>query len=307
MTGLRIALIAIGGLLLEASVPAADFDGDGTPEMAVFRSGSWMARNVTRFYLGSSGDQGVPGDYDGDLKDEAAVFRPGSGLWSIRGLSRIYFGASGDLARPGDYDGDGTEEIAVFRPGSGLWAVPGVTRFYLGVSGDQPLSPGKTASFRGEIPVSGQAVSYLAGDDGDHRAGSGFCWQTFVSEGALLVRDRNTGLVWAADGNAAGCHNGSTALWNAAVDWCRTLDFGGFDDWRLPNQKELQTIVHYGEQYPAVAEAVFPNTKSDLYWSSTTYSPASTTFAFGIDFRSGSSQVGTKASDSRYLRAVRGP
>lgn len=304
---LASGFLLLAGLSIAAPSPAADFDGDGTPEVAVFRSGSWMARNVTRFYLGSSGDQPVPGDYDGDLRDEGAVFRPVSGLWSIRGLSRLYFGVSGDLARPGDYDGDGTEEIAVFRPATGLWAVPGVTRFYLGVSGDQPLSPGKTASFRGEIPVSGQAVSYLAGDDGDHRAGSGFCFQTFVSAGALLVRDRNTGLVWAADGNALGCFNGQTAVWTAAVDWCQALDFGGHADWRLPNAKELHSIVHYGESYPAIARAFFPNTRNDLYWSSTTYSAASSTFAFAVDFRVGTFQAPGKSTTFCYLRAVRGP
>jgi len=302
-----LGLLAALGLCLVAAGPAADFDGDGTPDVAVFRDGSWMARNVTRVYLGTAGDQPVPGDYDGDLRDEPAIFRPASGLWSIRGLSRLYFGATGDLPRTGDYDGDGTEDVAVFRPSNGLWAAPGITRFYLGASGDQPLSPGKTASFRGEVPVSGQTIYYQVGDDGYHRAGSEFCFQTFVSAGALLVRDRNTGLVWAADGNAAGCFNGQTAFWNTAVDWCYNLDFGGYTDWRLPNIKELQSIVHYGEMYPAIDEAFFPNTKDERYWSSTTWSSGITTSAFTIDLRSGAFAGGVKAGEHCYLRAVRGP
>lgn len=78
-------------------------------------------------------------DFNGDGTNEIGIFRPSSGLWSVRGVTRAYFGADGDSPMPGDYDGDGTVDIALFRPGTGLWAVKGLTRAYHGASGDSPL------------------------------------------------------------------------------------------------------------------------------------------------------------------------
>ncbi|HOO77234.1 MAG TPA: VCBS repeat-containing protein [bacterium] len=81
-------------------------------------------------------------DFDGDSRDDVAVFRPASGLWAVQGVTRAYFGGSGDEPRPGDYDGDGIADIAIFRPAVGLWAVRGVTRTYFGGSTDTPLAGG---------------------------------------------------------------------------------------------------------------------------------------------------------------------
>jgi hypothetical protein len=81
-------------------------------------------------------------DFDGDSRNDIAIFRPASGLWAVRGVTRAYFGQNGDEPRPGDYDGDGIADIAVFRENSGLWAVRGVTRAYFGSSGDTALQGG---------------------------------------------------------------------------------------------------------------------------------------------------------------------
>lgn len=78
-------------------------------------------------------------DFNGDGTNEIGIFRPASGLWAIRGMTRIYYGTSGDVPMPGDYDGDGNVDIALYRPGNGLWAVKGLTRAYYGASGDNPL------------------------------------------------------------------------------------------------------------------------------------------------------------------------
>ncbi len=80
-----------------------------------------------------------PADFDGDSRDDVAIFRPSTGLWSVRGVTRVYFGSPSDKPRSGDYDGDGIADFVVFRPSSGLWAVRGVTRIYFGESSDTPL------------------------------------------------------------------------------------------------------------------------------------------------------------------------
>ena len=58
---------------------------------------------------GASGDVAVPGDYDGDAKDEITVYRPSTGQWFVRddGLVTTW-GVECDVPVPAYYDGDGS-------------------------------------------------------------------------------------------------------------------------------------------------------------------------------------------------------
>ena len=108
-----------------------DFDGDGTAEFSVYRpsDGNWyflnsLANNFAAVNFGSSGDQIVPADYDGDGKNDVAVFRQGN--WIIRRSSdsqtvTVSFGLSDDIPVPADFDGDGKADVTVFRPSNGAW------------------------------------------------------------------------------------------------------------------------------------------------------------------------------------------
>jgi len=81
-------------------------------------------------------------DFNGDGGDDVAIYRPGTGMWSVRNVTRLYLGAGGDIPVPVDLAGDGTDRAAVFRPASGLWAISGLTRIYMGVEGDVPIGKG---------------------------------------------------------------------------------------------------------------------------------------------------------------------
>ncbi|HPQ66327.1 MAG TPA: VCBS repeat-containing protein [bacterium] len=85
---------------------------------------------------------GSAADFDGDSREDIAVFRPSTGLWAVRGLTRVYFGTSGDTPAAGDFTGDGVAEIGIFRPAAGLWSIRGVSRIYFGQSNDTALTGG---------------------------------------------------------------------------------------------------------------------------------------------------------------------
>ncbi len=86
---------------------------------------------------------GMPAaDFDGDSRDDVAIFRPSNGLWAVRGVTRVYFGTNGDVPAAGEFTGDGVAEIGVFRSSSGLWAIRGVSRIYFGSLADTPLTGG---------------------------------------------------------------------------------------------------------------------------------------------------------------------
>lgn len=308
---MRKTIVAMLVGVLSGSVPvwAADFNGDGTGDPAVFRPAAslWVVKGLTRFYFGSTGDAAVPGDYAGGSQDSAAIFRAGNGLWSVWNLTRAYFGAAGDTAVPGDFRGDGVDRIAVFRPSQGFWSVRDLTRVWFGGSNDQPLAPGRVGGPRQcLVPVTGQVTSYRTGDDGYHESGAPFDFDTFTIWGGKLTVDRNTGLVWAADGNEAGCNFGLQTDWAAAVRWCENLSFAGITEWRLANIRELETIVDYSRTYPPVDPAYFPNTKDDWYWSSTSTKNTGT-WAWVMQFDVGGYVDDDAKANLHYIRAVAGP
>lgn len=106
------------------------------------------------------------------------------------------------------------------------------------------------------VGVTGQTTSYAEGDDGDLQAGVRFPATRFVAEGNGAVRDRLTGLIWLQDANCFGERSWQEAL-NAANHLgdaqCGLTDRSAAGDWRLPNVKELQSLIDYGHLNPALS------------------------------------------------------
>jgi hypothetical protein len=72
-------------------------------------------------------DQIAVADFNGDDRDDIAVFRTSDGNWYIiyeNGATDIRnFGNPGLLAVPADYDGDNIADLGVYRPSNGYWSV----------------------------------------------------------------------------------------------------------------------------------------------------------------------------------------
>ena len=138
--------------------------------------------------------------------------------------------------------------------------------------------PGNSAI---SLPKTGQTVTWRAGDDGDLEKGIPWPSPRFTVQGAC-VTDNLTGLMWPKDGNLAG----GKKTWDDAIDYANNLTLCGHSDWRLPNRKELFSLIDYGNQEPALPSGrPFANVQSNFYWSSTTY--AYTGSAWIVDLWSG--------------------
>ena len=176
------------------------------------------------------------------------------------------------------------------------------------------------------------------------RDNKGYGKNAYKDNGDSTVTDRATGLTWMKVDSGhlkAGQNKDGKLNWEQALKWAEDLEYAGHSDWRLPNIKELQSIVDYSRSpdttQSAAIDPVFSVTpirdgqgkiNYPFYWSGTTHArgyggAAAAYVAFGrsqgwmSDFRgrynlldvhgAGSQRSDPKAGDpSRYPRG-RGP
>jgi hypothetical protein len=216
------------------------------------------------------------------------------------------------------------------------------------------------------FPATGQTTIYVPGDDGDLRAGAPL---EYRDNGDGTITDENTNLMWEKKDQAGGglhnwnntypwqgtCSNNSKTLCGTDADclmggncvaaggkltifqWVALLNtppcFAHHCDWRIPNVKELQSIVDYQTYLPPV-EAAFNNNctpgctvdganhaqecsctqsagaSQGYYWSGSSYAPSplvkppGSALAWGVIFGDGDVLSAGK-TDNDYIRAVR--
>lgn len=114
-----------------------------------------------------------------------------------------------------------------------------------------------------------------------------------MDDNKKIVLDSTNGLMWQDDAV------GSTMNWATALTTCESLTLGGYSDWRLPNQNELQSIA----RGYTLMSSIFANFGYGYYWSST--STGNTESAFGISTNGGDGESISKTYDV-YVRCVRG-
>lgn len=126
-------------------------------------------------------------------------------------------------------------------------------------------------SATGALPATGQTRCYDAGgnqiacdsgtcpgQDGFYQAGCSTEGR-FVDNGDGTITDTCTGLMWQ--------QHVTPFVWCEALAYCEGLELAGHSDWRLPNVRELQSIVDYQRSNPAIDPLFGP--EAWRYWSST--------------------------------------
>lgn len=158
----------------------------------------------------------------------------------------------------------------------------------------------------GVLPDTGQGQSFTntLGEDHDYQPAAS--QPSYTDNGNGTTSDNRTGLMWAQDGLSDGCNYGNSLSFNDALAYCENLTYAGYSDWRLPNIRELDSIVDAGRSSPSINPVYFPNTKfgyysNVYYWSSTAY--------WWVDFQYGSltddNSTSDKSSLSFYVRCAR--
>lgn len=87
-----------------------------------------------------------------------------------------------------------------------------------------------------------------------------------------MVKDTKTGLVWEMKTTDGSVHDaGKQYTWKEAkevfVAELNAAAFGGFTDWRMPNDTELKSIMRQNQEEPFVDTAYFPNLLPANYWN----------------------------------------
>jgi hypothetical protein len=125
-----------------------------------------------------------------------------------------------------------------------------------------------------------------------------------VDNGDGTVTDGSTGLGWQQ------ADDSQTYTWQEALSYCENLDFAEQSDWRLPNIRELRSIVVLSSTNPAIDPVFGVNALDNWYWywSGTTCTYAASD-AWSVDFSYGCAKhYGTKSDMIRknHVRCVRG-
>ncbi|MDO8261252.1 MAG: DUF1566 domain-containing protein, partial [Candidatus Magasanikbacteria bacterium] len=166
--------------------------------------------------------------------------------------------------------------------------------------------------YPGAVVKTGQTTEYTVNDDGTSEKGLALSYSDYtVNSLKVAVNDLNTGLMWnkcsaGLSGDTCATGSAATKTFANAILYCEYLRLCGdgtyqgseagegdctghtsviSTDWRLPNIKELFSIVllEYNAitdikaaSSPYINQTAFPNTVANYYWSSTTYPYTST-------------------------------
>jgi len=179
--------------------------------------------------------------------------------------------------------------------------------------------PGIAADDDGAIaPVAstGQVNNYAFGDDGDFQLGLAIPGERFTDNGDGTFVDNLTGITWLGIRDcivkrywASGLEYANSLAANSSD--CPSLDDGSeAGEWRVPNIKELYSLVDVSDNSPSWARGIpYSGTWSDFpwdyYWSSTSFEPVPEINAFAMDSGFGLIDSYTKDLNQFWIWPIR--
>ncbi len=98
-------------------------------------------------------------------------------------------------------------------------------------------------------------------------------------------------------------NKGTLHTWHEAKEYCKELEESGFDDWWLPSEEELATIIDTSRSKGRMIQKGFIYFKPRYYWTSTTYS-WNAPHAWAISFKNGMS-ISIEKEKQLHTRCVR--
>lgn len=182
------------------------------------------------------------------------------------------------------------------------------------------LDGSENANYVANIPKTGQTTSYASGvsdgDDGDTQAGVSWPDPRWIDNGDGSVTDALSNLTWLQNANCMQAnypnfdqnwtYGDGQVVWRRALEFVAGINSGlypncsaGANDWRLPNIRELRSVIDHSGTNGGTA----------LFWSSTTVL-SQTDHAFVMDLYQGRLTTNMKdialGEDCAFVWPVRG-
>jgi hypothetical protein len=114
---------------------------------------------------------------------------------------------------------------------------------------------------------------------------------------AEAVQDKNNHLLWQKN------IQNSFLTWIEAQEYCKSLDLGGYPDWRLPTKAELEGLVD--KRYTPSINPLFgtlPDRDAPYFWSGTPFNAAE---AYLVSFKDGKPHHSKIEKEDGFVRCVR--
>lgn len=185
------------------------------------------------------------------------------------------------------------------------------------------------AGLRARVPKTGQTTSWYSDDDGAQRKGVAWPNPRFTINNDGTVTDNLTGLVWLRNANCSQFFIGddkgqNNRSWTTAITaavrlqsgYCNLTDGSIEGEWRLPNVRELYSLLDHQYNVPILSNTAgtgqhsdgnpFYDVQNNYYWSSTTR-PSFDSWKFYVNFYDGRVYDVDGATNEFWVWPVRDP
>ncbi len=276
----------------------ADYDGD-QPSYTISATGGVITDNVTGLMWTQSTDtdgDGITTDIEDKMsQSEASTYCSNLTLesyddWRLPDIKTLYSLILFTGEDPSSFSGTDTSGLKIFLDtafsrsfgdaGNGERIIDGQ---YATTTNYVSTTMNGDATMFGVNFIDGRIKGYpLSGRNSDYyvlcvRGDEQYGQNSFTDNNDLTISDTGTGLMWQKD-------DSDSTDWDNAIAICEASTTANHSDWRLPNTKELQSIVDYSHSpdttYSAAINPIFNATsfvneagETDWasYWSSTTH------------------------------------